>query len=72
MIKEGDYVYVHTLYKDGIIEGVKEGIYKVVRSAGDGMKVRVDDSNCIHFLYSHQVHKVVPNKINKLLYKELK
>lgn len=70
-IKEGDYVYLHEVDHIDTREGVKEGIYKVVYSVDDNVRVFVNNANDSHFLYKGQVYKIVSNKINKLLYKEL-
>lgn len=70
-IKEGDFVYLHEVDHIDIREGIREGIYKVAHSDGDSIRVFVNNTNDRHFLYSYQVHKVVSNKINKLLYKGL-
>lgn len=70
-IKQGDLVYLHKIDRVDIREGVKKGIYEVVHCTGDSMRVFVNNTNDSHFLYSDQVYKIVPNNINKLLYKEL-
>lgn len=67
MIKEGDYVYVHTLYKDDITEEVSIGVYKV--RTGGLTYVYVHGIDIVFF--DDQYIKVIPNKINKLLYKDL-
>lgn len=67
MIKEGDYIYVHTLYKDDITEGVSIGMYKV--RSGGYTSAYVHGIDIVFF--DDQYIKVIPNKINKLLYKDL-
>lgn len=69
MVKEGDYIYVHTLYDMDRRRGVEKGIYKVKSLRYKGVVIKVHSLS--NFMEYHQYFKVVPNKINKLLYKEL-
>lgn len=69
MVKEGDYIYVHTLHDIDRWKGIEKGIYKVnaVRLTG----IFIEVQSYINFMEYDQCFKIVPNKINKLLYKEL-
>lgn len=72
-IKEGDLVYVHTLDYDDIREGIDKGIYKVSQKGRyRDIYIRLEQDGTIWCFYDFQYSKVVPNKINKLLYKGLK
>lgn len=71
-IKEGDLVYVHTLDSEDIEEGVTKGVYEVATLGGNGdIYVSSEQVSMLWCFYELQYIKVVPNKINKLLYKGL-
>lgn len=67
MIRKGDLVYLHTLYGVDERHGLRKGLYtvdKVVRGRDVYIKTQF-------LLLERQFNKVVRNKINELLYKEL-
>lgn len=69
MIREGDYIYVHTLYSMDRRRGVEKGIYKVKSLRYKGVVIKVHSHS--NFMEYDQYFKILPNKINKLLYKGL-
>lgn len=75
MIKEGGYVYVHKVYSNDESRGLRKGVYKIEEVYPNKKVVYVDcylkDKVYRLMLLSSQYNKVLPNKINKLLYKGL-
>lgn len=69
MIKVGDYIYVYKLFDSDRAMGNSIGVYKASQVLYSGT-VFVEGS--VYGFLRSQYTKVVPNKINKLLYKELK
>lgn len=72
MIKKGDYVYLYHLDFVDKLNKIGRGLYKVVEVSEAGMRIYVDKRYRFYFIEEGQYYKVVPNKINKLLYKGLK
>lgn len=71
MIREGDYVYVHTLKEMDLELEVGRGVYEVTSINKYGV-VFVDTKMFFDYILAYnQYYKLRPNKINKLLYKEL-
>lgn len=72
MIKEGNYIYLHTLVSEDIEIGLSEGIYKVceIYEKGDAY-IQVSGIKGTYLIFKDQYNKVLPNKINKLLYRGL-
>lgn len=72
MIKKSGYVYVHTLDSEDVRKGVGTGVYK--RHGVDewkGAYIYLNSTNDDYYICNYQYSKVLPNKINKLLYKGL-
>lgn len=69
MIKVGDYIYVYKLFDSDRAMGTSIGVYKASEVLYSGT-VFVEGS--VYGFLNIQYTKVVPNKINKLLYKGLK
>lgn len=70
MIRKGDYIYLHTLYGVDEMRGLRKGLYTVNEVCGIDVRIKTNPRNSI-FLLKCQFNKVVRNKINELLYKEL-
>lgn len=72
MTNKDTYIYLHTIDDQDIDMGLSEGIYKVceIDSEGDAY-IQVTDFNSRYFIFNNQYNRVLPNKINKLLYKGL-
>lgn len=70
MLKRGDLIYLHTLDGMDKVYGAYKGVY-TVRTAGIATTIYVEGTHT-YFVLPHQYHRIIPNKINKLLYKELK
>lgn len=68
MIKEGDYVYLHELYPEDVVDAVSIGVYKVYEIDEDGDIYVLTNHSTKYFLAEDQYYKIIPNKINKLLY----
>lgn len=68
MIKVGDYIYVYKLFDSDRAMGTSIGVYK----ASEVYSSTVFVEGSVYGFLRSQYTKVVPNKINKLLYKELK
>lgn len=71
MIKESDYIYLHTLYDMDIIYGISKGIYKVYGIDDGDVYIQVSGIKGTYLIFKSQYNKVLPNKINKLLYRGL-
>lgn len=68
MIKVGDYIYVYKLFDSDRAMGTSIGVYKASQvSCSDTVFVE----GSVYGFLSTQYTKVIPNKINKLLYKDL-
>lgn len=72
MIKEGGYVYVHTLDSEDIRKGMSKGVYKMHGvDEWEGACIYLNHINDDYYICNYQYSKILPNKINKLLYKGL-
>lgn len=67
MIKEGDYVYLHTLDNMDVDAEVSIGVYKVYVDHVGRIYINTYRYSR-YFLSKDQYYKIIPNKINKLLY----
>lgn len=75
MIKEGDLVYLHTLFNVDGYRGVEKGIYKVDGVRYRGVNICIPSLGAFHTTYyieDVQFYEIIPNKINKLLYEGVK
>lgn len=72
MTNKDTYIYLHTIDDQDIEMGLNEGIYKVyeIHSDGDAF-IQVTGFKNRYFIFNNQYNRVLPNKINKLLYKGL-
>lgn len=75
MTKKGDYVYVHKVFSSDESYGLRKGVYKV-DDVHYGKRIVYVDCYLNNKVYrvmvlSSQYNKVLPSKINKLLYKGL-
>lgn len=68
MIKEGDLVYLHELHPEDADVDVSIGVYGVsfIDRYGD-IYINTNHYNR-YYLAKDQFYKILPNKINKLLY----
>lgn len=66
MIRKGDLVYLHTLHRVDGMRGLRKGLYTVNEVRGSDVYIKTQ-----FLLLKYQFNKVVRNKINELLYKEL-
>lgn len=66
MIRKGDLVYLHTLDSIDKSRGIRKGLYTVDKVRGRDVYIKTQ-----FLLLERQFNKVVRNKINELLYKEL-
>lgn len=70
MVKKGDYINLHYLYRMDVKQGYKKGIYEVV-SVDKSDNVTIDQLSLTRFTPA-QYTVIKKNKINKLLFKEIK
>lgn len=70
MVKKGDYINLHFLYRVDVKHGYKKGIYEVVRV--DKMDNVSIDRKLLTKFTPNQYTVIKKNKINKLLFKEIK
>lgn len=69
--KEGDYIYLHTLDDFETQRGISTGVYKVHMDEDGNVSIRTKEFASLYYLLDSQYRKLIPNKINKLLYGEV-
>lgn len=70
-VKNGDYIYLHVIDDSGILKGISRGIYKAHVDEDSDVFILVDGIAFQCYLFESQYIKLIPNKINKLLYREV-
>lgn len=70
-VKEGDYIYLHTIDGFETWKGISKGVYKAYLDQDGDVSIRIKESASLYYLLDSQYRKLIPNKINKLLYREV-
>lgn len=70
-VKEGDYIYLHTLDDFETRRNISTGVYKAHVDEDGDVSIRTKQLPSLYYLLDSQYRKLIPNKINKLLYREV-
>lgn len=70
-VKEGDYIYLHTIRSFETRRGISTGVYKAYLDEDGDVAIRVKGFAFLYYLNESRYRKLIPNKINKLLYREV-